>query len=177
MAGIEPGRLWDKGPAEDNQRDRGPEDAHSQQVVVRVLLVELLHHHGNDYAAYIAPDQLEGDHTATNVVRTDLHDVDLAHDLEDANTSTIAKLREGPNGRGLGRVEENAADDQPDPGEVEGHFASKPIGEPGDVEEGDDLADVKKSTPCAHPSFIKCSHAGAAITKLLDKASVRDDRA
>jgi hypothetical protein len=43
------------------------------------------------------------------------------------------------------------------------------------MDEGNYLTDVEKSTPSAYPSSTKGPHACLAVTKLLDKARVRDD--
>lgn len=55
VAGVEPGRLGDEDPADNHERDGGPDDAHGEEVVVGVFLVELLHHDGDDDAADVAP--------------------------------------------------------------------------------------------------------------------------
>lgn len=55
VAGVKPGRLGDEDPADNHERDGSPEDAHGEQVVVGVFLVELLHHDGDDDAANVAP--------------------------------------------------------------------------------------------------------------------------
>lgn len=57
VAGVEPGRLGDEDPADNHERDGGPDDAHGEEVVVGVFLVELLHHDGDDDAADVAPFQ------------------------------------------------------------------------------------------------------------------------
>jgi hypothetical protein len=43
-------------PAHDHESNRCPEDSHSKKVVVRVLLVELLHHDGHDDTSDVRPE-------------------------------------------------------------------------------------------------------------------------
>lgn len=44
---VVPGGFGDEGPEEDHETDGRPEHSHGEQVVVRVFLVELLHHDGD----------------------------------------------------------------------------------------------------------------------------------
>lgn len=74
-----------------------------------MFLVELLHHHRNDDASDVAPDLLEGDHAAADFVGTDFHHVDLADDLEDADSGSVAEFGECPCRGRFGGVEEYAA--------------------------------------------------------------------
>lgn len=74
-----------------------------------MFLVELLHHHRNDDGSDVAPDLLESDHAAANFVGTDFHHVNLADDLEDADSGSVAEFGECPCRGRFGGVEEYAA--------------------------------------------------------------------
>lgn len=103
MASVKPGRLRDKHPEDDHESNWCPDDSHGQQIIIRVLLVELLHHHRADDAADVTPTQrnqlddlmamtgessakrqvmlpdcLESDHATSDPVWADLHNVNLA---------------------------------------------------------------------------------------------------
>lgn len=104
-----PRRFGNKCPKHNHQPNRRPQDPHGEEIIIRVFLVELLHHHRNDDASDVAPDLLEGDHAAADFVGTDFHHVDLADDLEDADSGSVAEFGECPCRRRFGGVEEYAA--------------------------------------------------------------------
>lgn len=56
-SGVEPRRLGDECPEEDHDTDGGEQDAHSKEVVVGSLLVELLHHDRDHHVSDVRPEQ------------------------------------------------------------------------------------------------------------------------
>lgn len=69
-------------PSISYQSNGRPEDAHGEEIVVGMPLVELLHHDGDDNATNVAPDSLECDHTPPDSVWADLNHVDSAGDSD-----------------------------------------------------------------------------------------------
>lgn len=79
-SGMVPRGFRDECPAQDDETDGGPDDAHGEDVVGRVVFVDLLHHQVDDDTADTLPHGREGFHTASDAIGADFHTIDLRRD-------------------------------------------------------------------------------------------------